>query len=35
MFETGIHDYDYSQYGVLIPLVEIAGAGFFHCNRPE
>lgn len=35
VFETGIHDYDYSQYGVLIPLVEIAGAGFFHCNRPE
>ena len=32
-FETGIHDYDYSPYGVLIPLVEYEGSGFFHCNK--
>lgn len=34
-FETGIHDYDYSPFGVLIPLVEYEGSGFFHCNKPN
>jgi hypothetical protein len=34
-FEGGIFDYDYGPYGVMIPLVEQAGAGFFHCNKPN
>ena len=34
-FETGIYDYDYSPFGVLIPLVEYEGSGFFHCNKPN
>jgi len=34
-FESGIHDYDYSPFGVLIPLVEYEGSGFFHCNKPN
>jgi len=34
VFEGGIYDYDYSQFGVLIPLVAQDGAGFFHCNKP-
>jgi len=32
-FEGGNYDYDYSSYGVMIPLVEKEGAGFFHCNK--
>jgi hypothetical protein len=32
-FEGGIFD-DYSPFGVMIPLVEQEGAGFFHCNKP-
>jgi hypothetical protein len=35
VFEGGIFDYDYSQYGIMIPLVEQDGAGFFHCNNPS
>eukprot|EP00984_Skeletonema_dohrnii_P010533 scaffold4109_cov101-Skeletonema_dohrnii-CCMP3373.AAC.2 len=35
VFEGGVFDYDYSQYGVLIPLVAHDGAGFFHCNIPS
>lgn len=34
-FEDGIYDYDYSPFGVLIPLVEYEGSGFFHCNKPD
>jgi hypothetical protein len=35
LFEGGIYNYAYSQlFGVLIPLVERTGAGFFHCTRP-
>mmetsp|Transcript_20385 Transcript_20385/g.58971 ORF Transcript_20385/g.58971 Transcript_20385/m.58971 type:complete len:591 (-) Transcript_20385:139-1911(-) len=34
-FETDIHDYDYSPYGVLILLVEYEGSGFFHCNKND
>jgi hypothetical protein len=34
VFEGGNYDYDYSPYGVMIPLVEQEGAGFFHCNKP-
>mmetsp|Transcript_29222 Transcript_29222/g.47377 ORF Transcript_29222/g.47377 Transcript_29222/m.47377 type:complete len:174 (-) Transcript_29222:136-657(-) len=34
VFEGGIYDYDYSPYGVMIPLVAHDGAGFFHCNKP-
>jgi hypothetical protein len=33
--ESGIYDYDYSPFGVLIPLVEYEGSGFFHCNKPN
>jgi len=33
--EIGIHDYDYSPFGVLIPLAQYEGSGFFHCNKPE
>jgi len=35
VFEGGTHDYDYSQDGIMIPLVEHDGAGFFHCNKPS
>mmetsp|Transcript_16833 Transcript_16833/g.27649 ORF Transcript_16833/g.27649 Transcript_16833/m.27649 type:complete len:517 (+) Transcript_16833:850-2400(+) len=35
VFEGGIYDYDYSPYGVLLPLVTLEGAGFFHCNKPS
>ena len=35
VFEGGVFDYDYSQYGVLLPLVALDGAGFFHCNKPS
>ena len=34
IFEGGIHDYDYGPFGVLLPLVALEGAGFFHCNKP-
>ena len=34
-FEAGIYDYDYGPFGVLIPLVEYEGSGFFHCNRND
>ena len=34
-FESGQYDYDYSPFGVLIPLVEYEGSGFFHCNIPD
>ena len=34
LFEGGIH-FDYGPYGVLIPLVEHEGSGFFHCNRND
>lgn len=31
--ETGEFDYDYGPFGVLIPVTEYEGTGFFHCNR--
>ena len=34
-FESGIYDYEYGPFGVLIPLVEYEGSGFFHCNRND
>jgi len=34
VFEGGLYDYDYSPYGVMIPLVAHDGGGFFHCNKP-
>ena len=34
-FEDGELDFDYSPYGVLLPLVEYEGSGFFHCNKPN
>lgn len=34
VLEEGIFDYEYSQYCVMIRLVTVEGAGFFHCNRP-
>eukprot|EP00984_Skeletonema_dohrnii_P035952 scaffold36362_cov155-Skeletonema_dohrnii-CCMP3373.AAC.6 len=34
VFEGGLYDYDYSPYGVMIPLVAHTGGGFFHCNKP-
>ena len=34
-FEDGLEDYDYSPFGVLIPLVGYEGSGFFHCNKPD
>jgi len=35
VFEGGEYDYDYSPYGVLLPLRALDGAGFFHCNKPS
>jgi len=32
-FENGIYDYDYSPFGVLIPLTGYEGSGYFHCNE--
>lgn len=34
-FENGIYDYDYSPFGVLIPLTGYEGAGYFHCNKDD
>lgn len=34
-FENEIEGFDYGPFGVLIPLVEYAGSGFFHCNNVD
>jgi len=34
-FENGIYDYDYSPFGVLIPLTGYEGSGYFHCNKDD
>ena len=34
-FEGGSFDYQYGPFGVLLPLVEYEGSGFFHCNKPD
>ena len=32
VFDDDVKEYDYDAFGVLIPLVEFEGSGFFHCN---
>ncbi len=32
-FEDDAFNYDYSPFGVLIPLTGYEGSGFFHCNK--
>ena len=33
VFDDDFHEYDYDPFGVLIPLVQYQGNGFFHCNK--
>jgi len=35
VFGGGKYDYDYGPFGVLIPMIDYDGAGFFHCNRDD
>mmetsp|Transcript_7873 Transcript_7873/g.14282 ORF Transcript_7873/g.14282 Transcript_7873/m.14282 type:complete len:178 (+) Transcript_7873:1979-2512(+) len=31
-FEGGVHNYNYSPFGVMLPLIKAQGAGYFHCT---
>lgn len=33
VLDDDIYEYDYDPFGVLVPLVEYQGSGFFHCNN--
>ena len=35
VFEGDSYDYDYSPFGVLIPLTGYEGSGYFHCNKDD